>query len=185
MRESFSTEDEISQFLREGLSQAVSEEQERLEGLELRVLQALEKRPRGAGRWFSPLSSLTLRPALALATAAAIFALGFLVGNWIANPLKAQGVAFVVFEPAAKEVALQISYPVGKYKEWQDIPLQNRSGLWYIHLELPPGTYEYRFKIDGAWWAYDPAANYFVKSVDDTINAVREVGQTKEKRDHT
>lgn len=173
MREDMSDE-EIERFMREGLSQVVSREGRRLEDLELKVLQALKKRPRRRS-WLAWVSAPSLRPAWALAVAAAIFAIGFLVGTWLSNPLQAQGVNFVVFEPAAKEVTLAISYPVKGYREWQDIPMQNRNGLWYITLQLPPGTYEYGFKIDGRWWAYDEAADYYVQSANYTVNAVREV----------
>ncbi len=177
MREEYSKElhdDEVGKLLREGLSQAVAREEERLSRLEINVMRELERR-RSRRRFDWLLGTPGLRPAWALAAAAALFVLGFLVGNWTSNPLSAQGVEFVVFNPEAKEVTLAIDYPVEGYKEWQDIPLKRRNGLWYINLKLPPRTYEYGFKIDGQWWAYDPAADYLVRSVNNTVNAVREV----------
>jgi hypothetical protein len=165
-------EEEIARFVREGLAQATAKQRERLDRLEFEVVQTLERRRgRRFARW-SPRPQL--RPAWVLA-AIVLFALGFFVGNWTTDPLQAQGVTFVVFRPEAQEVTLAISYPVGGRPEWHDIPLTRRGDLWFISLELPPGTYEYGFKIDGKWWAYDEAADYYVLSANNTVNAVREV----------
>jgi hypothetical protein len=182
MREEYSKErreDEIGRLIKEGLSRAVAQQEERLTRLELNVMSEIEMRR--SRRRFNWLSFSRLRPAWTLAAAAAVFLLGFLAGNWMTNPLSAQGVEFVVFNPEAKEVTLAISYPIAGYREWQDIPLKERNGLWYINLQLPAGTYEYGFKIDGKWWAYDPAADYLVMSANDTINAVREVQSTRDR----
>jgi hypothetical protein len=166
-------DEEIAELVRDGLSRAVAQEGERLARIERNVLAELQRRHmrRRSRMW----DLASLRPAGALAAAAAIFVLGFLAGNWTSNPLSPQGVEFVVFNPTAKEVTLAISYPVAGYQEWQDVPLKQRDGLWYINLRLPPGTYEYGFKIDGRWWANDPAADYLVMSANNTVNAVREV----------
>jgi hypothetical protein len=164
-------EEEVARFVREGLAQATAEQRERLDRLELEVVQAIERRKARRPAW-SPTSRL--RPAWVLA-AVALFALGFFLGSWTTNPLKAQGVTFVVFRPDAQQVTLAISYPVEGRPEWHDIPLTRRGDLWFISLELPPGTYEYGFKIDGEWWAYDEAADYYVLSANNTVNAVREV----------
>ena len=178
-------EDEVARFLREGLAYEASRGAERLAGLELRVVRALEERRARARR--SPVRRLleifeglrVPRPARALAAAAAalaIFALGFWVGSGTGDPFVAErGVEFVIYHPEAQQVSLAISYPVEGRPEWQDIPMKKRDGLWYISLQLPPGTYEYGFKIDGEWWAYDPAADYLVRSADNTVNAVREI----------
>jgi len=166
-------DEEISKFIREGLSRAVAQHGERLTRLEDRVMVTLKERRRR--RSFARLSMPALRPAWALATAAALFITGFLVGSWTADPFKDQGVEFVVFHPTAQQVTLSISYPVEGRIEWEDIPMKKHSGLWYISLPLPPGTYEYGFKIDGQWWAYDEAADYYVRSTDNTVNAVREI----------
>ncbi|OGF54187.1 MAG: hypothetical protein A2Z21_09415 [Candidatus Fraserbacteria bacterium RBG_16_55_9] len=173
MRKEELHDDEIGRLIKEGLSRAVAQEEERLARLPLNVMHELERRR--SRRRFTWLGTPSLRPAWALAVAAAIFAVGFLVGNWVSNPFSSQGVEFVVFNPTAQQVTMAISYPVAGHNEWQDIPLRERDGLWYINLRLPPGTYEYGFKIDGRWWANDPAADYLVMSANDTINAVREV----------
>lgn len=167
-------DEEISQFVREGLSRAVAQEHERITRIEDRVMRRLAER-RGR-RSFARLSMPGLKPAWAFAAAATLFVLGFFVGNWTADPFKDKGVEFVVFHPTAQQVTLSISYPVAGRIEWEDIPMKKRSGLWYISLPLPPGTYEYGFKIDGQWWAYDEAADYYVRSTNNTVNAVREIG---------
>lgn len=176
MREKFSQErhdDEVGRLIQEGLSRAVAREEPRLLRMERTVMHEIERR-RQRSR-FGWLSFPSFKPAWALAAAATVFLVGFFLGSWTTNPLNAQGVEFVVFKPEAQEVTLAINYPVTGYNEWQDIPLKERGGLWYISLRLPPGTYEYGFKIDGEWWAYDPAAKYLVRSVNNTVNAVREV----------
>ncbi len=190
-------DDELARLVREGLARAVAREAERLVGLERRVLERLEQKrgPRDEGRaagGLRPLervrSALAFGPRPAWAVAAVtvavglgLFALGFWLGQRTAPvlPSEPRGVEFVLFHPTAKEVTLAISYPVAGKPEWHDIPLKKKpGGLWYISLELPPGTYEYGFKIDGQWWAYDPAADYLVLSADNTVNAVREVRAT-------
>lgn len=186
-------EDEVARFLREGLEYEASRGAERLGDLELRVMSALEeRRARRPNRRFLEVFERLRVPqpagALAATAALAIFALGFLVGSlvgsWASNPFVAeQGVEFVIYHPEARQVSLAISYPVEGRPEWQDIPMKKRDGLWYIRLQLPPGTYEYGFKIDGEWWAYDPAADYLVRSADNTVNAVREIRVGGSRRD--
>jgi len=190
-------EDEVARLVKEGLEYEALRGAERLAGLELRVMRALEERrararrsPRRspARRLLEVLEGLRApRPARALAATAAalaIFALGFLVGSWASDPFVAErGVEFVIYHPEARQVSLAISYPVEGRPEWQDIPMKKRDGLWYISLQLPPGTYEYGFKIDGEWWAYDPAADYLVRSADNTVNAVREIRVGSPRRD--
>ena len=58
-------------------------------------------------------------------------------------------VAFVVKEPSAKEVVL-----AGDFTGWQGnaIPLKKgHDGEWHIVLELEPGQYQYRLRVDGQW----------------------------------
>lgn len=68
-------------------------------------------------------------------------------------------------EPAVKKVALR--YPAaaaasvfvaGTFNQWHPSasPMQLVAGEWLIELELPPGVYEYRLIVDGAW-INDPA----------------------------
>lgn len=61
----------------------------------------------------------------------------------------AKTVTFEYFAPSAKKV-----YVAGNFNSWKldGLPLKkDRSGRWSAELELPPGSYEYRFLVDGNW----------------------------------
>ena len=61
----------------------------------------------------------------------------------------AQKVAFEYFAPHAKSVEL-----AGNFNNWNPAktPLkQEHDGKWKVTLELGPGRYEYRYRIDGQW----------------------------------
>jgi 1,4-alpha-glucan branching enzyme len=56
---------------------------------------------------------------------------------------------FSITAPDATSVML-----VGDFTQWQDKPLnmvKRERGLWTASVELPPGTYHYRFLVDGQW----------------------------------
>lgn len=62
---------------------------------------------------------------------------------------KAHLQTFALRSPGATEVQL-----VGDFTQWQlnPIPLQKeRDGMWTTKVELTPGVYHYRFKVDGEW----------------------------------
>jgi 1,4-alpha-glucan branching enzyme len=65
-------------------------------------------------------------------------------------------VRFALDAPQAKAVQL-----VGDFTEWEANPRpmrRNRAGAPFVAiLPLPPGTYEYKFLVDGEW-VEDPAA---------------------------
>ena len=51
--------------------------------------------------------------------------------------------------PGALRVAL-----VGDFTHWQQNPINLRKhydGIWRASASLPPGTYHYRFLVDGKW----------------------------------
>jgi 1,4-alpha-glucan branching enzyme len=50
-------------------------------------------------------------------------------------------------------------FVAGTFNQWHptSAPLQPTASGWVLVLELPPGRYEYRFIVDGAWVS-DPAA---------------------------
>lgn len=49
--------------------------------------------------------------------------------------------------PGASDVTL-----VGDFTHWQEVPLRPaRNGVWRVALRLGPGTYHYRFRVDGKW----------------------------------
>ena len=63
---------------------------------------------------------------------------------------------FKLLAPEAEQVML-----CGCFTQWEDEarPLkQNAKGEWRTSVTLAPGTYEYRFVVDGQW-RNDPAAD--------------------------
>lgn len=58
-------------------------------------------------------------------------------------------VSFEYYAPLARRVCL-----AGTFNQWNHevYPLKkDRSGKWTTALTLPPGRYEYRYFVDGAW----------------------------------
>lgn len=76
---------------------------------------------------------------------------------------------FVVRLPQAEEVSL-----TGDFCGWdpQGIPLHHDGGVeWTLRLELPPGDYQYRLRVDGEW-SDDPSAPSRVPNPYGTQNCV-------------
>ena len=168
------TEERFDDYLKEQLHREVEGHLDRLEGLEERVLEELGERALRRGRWTGLKGSLITpavrRPALALATTAVIFlVIGLLLGLQFGGPtFGGKGVWFVVAYPEAKSVTV-----AGDFNGWTDTPLKRgKDGIWMIRLDLPPGRYEYSFKIDGKKWVPDPRADEYVKSYGDQYNSV-------------
>lgn len=64
-------------------------------------------------------------------------------------------VYFRLMAPEAETVVL-----LGSFNDWNPAgrPLKRgKGGVWRTHITLWPGTYEYRFLVDGAW-RNDPEA---------------------------
>lgn len=62
----------------------------------------------------------------------------------------------------------------GSFNEWSPdaTPLLNTGdGSWAVEIALPPGRYEYRFIVDGAW-VDDPQAAEVAPSPFGNVNAV-------------
>ena len=60
-----------------------------------------------------------------------------------------QKVSFAILDPEAQSVAL-----VGDFTEWEAKAVQlkkQKSGQWKATVPLVPGSYEYRFLVDGQW----------------------------------
>ena len=60
-----------------------------------------------------------------------------------------QKVTFSYNAPAAQEVVL-----IGDFTGWDQAPLtlkKEKGGTWKKTVSLPPGSYEYRLKVDGEW----------------------------------
>ena len=65
-----------------------------------------------------------------------------------------QRVAFNLSAPEARSVQL-----VGCFTDWEKSPVnlkRQKNGLWKTTVSLVPGTYQYRFLVDGQWQD-DPA----------------------------
>lgn len=82
---------------------------------------------------------------------------------------------FTFRAPAAISVQL-----VGDFTHWQKQPLQlhrDPSGVWTTTVALSPGTYHYRFLVDGDW-RDDPECALHVPNPFGGQNAVRQVAAT-------
>lgn len=96
-----------------------------------------------------------------------------------AQPLK-DGVRFSIHLPGAESVQL-----VGEFNDWN--PNQgvmrdvDGKGLWSKELRLKPGTYQYRFIVDGQW-IEDPNNPRKVDSPLGVQNSIIECGDQNEKR---
>jgi len=80
--------------------------------------------------------------------------------------------AFTYNAPAATSVLL-----AGDFTHWQKNPIsmqRQTDGYWHAAVELAPGTYHYRFIVDGDW-CDDPECTLRVANPYGTFNAVREV----------
>ena len=82
-------------------------------------------------------------------------------------------IELAVMAPFARSVSV-----VGEFNNWRtdSHPLQPKGGeTWHITLELPPGTYQYKFVIDGRQWEED--ANNPKRTMNEfgTFNSVLEV----------
>ena len=88
------------------------------------------------------------------------------------TPLKKKRVLFKLAAPDAQQVML-----VADFNDWDETarPLkQDRQGVWKTTVTLPPGRYEYRFQVDGAW-VNDPACPDCVPNEFGTTNCVKVV----------
>ncbi len=68
-----------------------------------------------------------------------------LLAAWTAN---AAQVTFTLQAPGAGQVNL-----AGEFNSWSDSanPMQGTDGVWSLTLDLDPGTYLYKFVVDGSW----------------------------------
>jgi 1,4-alpha-glucan branching enzyme len=80
--------------------------------------------------------------------------------------------AFFFTAPEATSVQL-----VGDFTHWQRSPLsltKQATGVWKTSVALAPGTYHYRFLVDGQW-RDDPECTIKIPNVFGSYNMVREV----------
>jgi len=87
-----------------------------------------------------------------------------------ARPGKLQNFSFIA--PGATSVLL-----AGCFTDWLQRPIKLRkksNGVWWTGVRLQPGTYYYRFLVDGRW-RDDPECSLFVPNPFGCQNAVRQV----------
>lgn len=81
-------------------------------------------------------------------------------------------VTFALQAPDAREVRL-----AGSFTEWESSPMvlrKQKDGTWKKTVPLKPGTYEYRFMVDGQWMD-DPNCSARRPNAFGTQNCVRVV----------
>ena len=64
--------------------------------------------------------------------------------------LELKEVEFSFYAPEAREVFL-----VGEFNQWdtRSLPMRkDEEGIWRLMVELNPGSYEFKFFVDGAWF---------------------------------
>jgi 1,4-alpha-glucan branching enzyme len=86
------------------------------------------------------------------------------------NPKK---VAFSFMAPHAESVML-----AGDFNDWDPTrhPMKkDKKGVWKVSLNLVPGTYQYKFFLDGAW-VIDPNCGDCVFNSFGSLNCVKKVG---------
>jgi hypothetical protein len=72
------------------------------------------------------------------------------VGTPIVSPrVEGRSATFLVYDPNAAVVEI-----AGSFTNWQRRPMFRNTadpGMWGVKYDLPPGTYQYKFVIDGNW----------------------------------
>ena len=66
-----------------------------------------------------------------------------------ASKVSKQKVSFTIADPEAQSVVL-----VGDFTDWEAKAVQlkkQKNGQWKATVPLAPGSYEYRFVVDGQW----------------------------------
>ena len=81
-------------------------------------------------------------------------------------------VSFSFLAPQAESVFI-----AGNFNDWNPASHRmekDKKGVWKISLSLAPGTYEYRFFVDGEWQS-DPRCSDCVENPFGTLNCVKKV----------
>jgi len=99
------------------------------------------------------------------------------------RPSTKQAVTFEYFDPSATIVTL-----VGDFNRWDPKarPLKrDAGGLWKVTIRLEPGTYPYKFVLNGERWEEDPLNLHRVYNEHGTFNSLRKVGPTSADEEET
>lgn len=89
-----------------------------------------------------------------------------------------EAVVFEYFDPSAKIVTV-----VGDFNQWNPLARpfkRNTGGLWKVTVRLAPGTYQYKFVVNGQRWEDDPLNVHRVPNEHGTFNSIRKVGASPE-----
>ena len=88
----------------------------------------------------------------------------------VAEPTSAKDQLFRFKKPDAQSVGL-----AGEFNGWKAQPMsKGGDGTWTVAVSLPPGTYGYKFLVNGTDWIFDPE-NQDRKKVDGIENSAIEV----------
>jgi 1,4-alpha-glucan branching enzyme len=90
------------------------------------------------------------------------------------TPSKKKSVTFEYFDPLAAVVSL-----AGDFDEWNPgaRPLKrDAGGLWKVTVRLEPGTYQYKFVVNGQRWEEDPLNLHRTPNEHGSFNSIRRVG---------
>ena len=85
---------------------------------------------------------------------------------------KGKKVTFSLLAPQARSVSV-----AGDFNKWDTMshPMKkDKKGVWKVSLNLIPGTYQYRFFVDGDWQT-DPNCTTIVENPFGTFNCVMNV----------
>jgi 1,4-alpha-glucan branching enzyme len=89
-----------------------------------------------------------------------------------------QPVTFEYFDPSATIVTL-----VADFNQWDPNarPLKrDPGGLWKVTIRLEPGTYQYKFVVNGERWEEDPLNMHRTYNEHGSQNSIRKVGSPSE-----
>ena len=98
----------------------------------------------------------------------------------VAKKVRKPAVAKANAKPAAKSVTFTVHaekgkavYVAGEFNKWNPTAkkMAFKNGVYSAKLKLAPGTYQYKFVIDGTWCA-DPANVESVPNDQGTFNSV-------------
>ncbi|MGE0643130.1 MAG: isoamylase early set domain-containing protein [Nitrospira sp.] len=87
---------------------------------------------------------------------------------------KNESISFEYFDPSAHSVAV-----VGDFNQWnpESKPMKREEGgLWKVKVSLAPGTYQYKFVVNGERWEEDPLNLQRVMNEHGSYNSIRNVG---------
>src|SRR6267143_4863896 len=99
-------------------------------------------------------------------------------------PIRTISALFLAFVSAllAKEQEFRFEKPdaqtvdlMAEFNQWKVLPMTKQpNGMWTINVSIPPGTYGYKFLVDGKDWVFDQK-NSQRKMVDGVENSSVEV----------